>query len=165
MRKKIAETNLEFSSWFSAVVLTGLFTGFVFTGSRLVWDSLPSNFRLSLQSRGWRSTVTFTLRARLLTNVQLRVFPLIPPGMWTYPFPVVPHLRRRFGTHCFSSNSNYRNHTPVTSWPTAKALAWLLLDPHSLLYLVIFFCLLPRNLLYNLKIRNQVTLDQLPHQS
>ena len=42
MRRKKAETDFEFSFWFSVVVLTYLFSGFVSTAARLVWDPLSA---------------------------------------------------------------------------------------------------------------------------
>ena len=44
----------------------------------------------------------------------------------TYPFPMVPHLHRRFSTSVFLFIFNYHSHSDVTSWPTTGALAWLL---------------------------------------
>ena len=95
---------------FSVVVLTCLFAGFVFTGSILVW------YPFSEPKPKWRlqlSTILtyfcqFALRSLRLhayepTNFQTRVVPLLPSGVGgrTYPFPVVPHLPRRFGTSVF----------------------------------------------------------------
>ena len=43
-----------------------------------------------------------------------------------HPFPVVLHLRRKFGTHgFFPVISNYRSHSLMTGWPVTSGLAWL----------------------------------------
>ena len=55
-------------------------------------------------------------------------FRLVSEG-GTYSFPVVPHMRRRFGISAFFRVKNFFLviiNSPVTSWPTTSALAWLI---------------------------------------
>ena len=102
--KDRTDSNLGFYSWFSVVVRAYLFAGFLFTGSRLQCDPFseftskwrPINFRLSLHLRGWCSTRIFTSSRPAAYQLSNRSRPRGP-----YPFPMVLHLHRRFGTFVF----------------------------------------------------------------
>ena len=105
--KERAETNREFSFWFSVVVLTCFFIGFVFTSLRLVWDHFSE---LTLKWGPQLSIfVTFSGLCSLSSllhlvseqiNFQARVIPLLLPGIGAGDISVSggPHQLRRFGT-------------------------------------------------------------------
>ena len=129
--KETADTDLEFSSWFSDVVRACLFVCFVFTASRLVWDlfsELTPKCRpllLTIFIFSWR--VSLSLHVRLLINFQTRVAPLLLPGVGEgkYPFSVVPNPWRRFGMGFFFRICfNYHCYIRVTGWPITSILAW-----------------------------------------
>ena len=102
-----ADTDLEFSFWFSVAVL-------MYSPLLHVWCETP--FQESQLS------AIFTLQYLIFDFY----FCLVLEG-WTASFPVVPQLHRRLGTtDFFLVIFNYCSHSPVTGWPTMSALAWLL---------------------------------------
>ena len=103
--KKRADIDVEFSSWFSVLVITCLSAGFVFAGERLMLGpfSEPTskiglvNFRLFLH-RDKSSThclyplTSFSLLCQTESSPYFRLVSEREP----YLFPVFPYLCRRF---------------------------------------------------------------------
>ena len=68
----------------------------------------------------------FPLHVQQLTHFQTQVVHILVLDEGTYPFPMVPHLRRRFVTsRFFLVIFNYCGHSPMIGWPTTSALAWV----------------------------------------
>ena len=142
-----------------------MFAGFVFTGLCVAESpfSEPThkmglvNFRLSLHFRGWCSTACLYLLTYPSQFPQTKSSPYfhhVSEG-GPYPFPVVPHRRRRFWTLGFFS-------TYKSIGLSDSEVSCLLSETISTLFSSFFLCLLPQKLvcrsLYNFSLPHHVIL-------
>ena len=134
--RKRADTDLKISFWFSVVVLTCLFAGFVSTTARTVWHSFSeltptwSSKFLSIFTFSW---LVFNRRLYLVRSPSQ---PIFKPESSPYFHLVFEggHIRFWWFHTCtknvepsffFLVIFNYRSFSPVTGWPTTSALVWL----------------------------------------
>ena len=132
--KEMVDTDLEFSLWFSVVVLTCLFADFVFTGSRLVYDPISKlipnvgrNFRLSSHCPGLCLFTSLPL-LHPAANFRTWVIPLLPLGVRgrTYRFRWYNTCKKDLGPPGVFVIFTYRSYSLMTGWPTTSALGWLI---------------------------------------
>ena len=125
---------------YSVVVLNCLFARFIITCSHLVRDPFFGAhtkmgavifFCLYFFVAAVQLVFTSSRHAgNSLSNSSCPFyFSLVSKG-GPYPFPVVPHPCRRFGSSVFK-HFNYRSYSLVTGWHTTSALAWLTKDSPS----------------------------------
>ena len=127
--KERADTDFGFSAGFSVGVRACFFTGFA-SGVRPLFGPHTKMeavifICLDIFAAG-AQLASVPLRVQLLTHFQSRVVTyfhlVLERGL--YPFPVVPHLHRRFGIlGYFPVIFNYRSISPVTGWSTTSTLA------------------------------------------
>ena len=159
--RKSAETDLEFSFWFSIGVLMCLFIGFVFTGLHLVWDSFSElTLKLELQLLTI-FTLSWLVLPLVFTLSCLQAFkPELSPSFHqvleggTHPFLVVPHLCRRFDPLVFFYSfliilviHLWMADLQWVLWPDSSAVSWLFHRFSLCFFFFSFFLysLLPRN--------------------
>ena len=129
--KERVDTDLEFSSWVSVVVLTCLSAaGFIFIDSPLVCDT-PFRSPSPNGARKFSSIFVASIQLlamsshKLLQTKSSPYFRIVSEGGGTISFPVVPHRSKRFGSSGFFKSflinvvTHPRLADPQMPWPTS----------------------------------------------
>ena len=124
--KNRADTDLEFSAWFSVAVQTYFFGSFVSAIARLVWDpfsELIPKWRPQFSSTPTSLWLVFNSHLFLVISPHQLTFK--PESSPNFRQKVIPRLRRRFGTSGFSDHFKLQKSFTRVGWPPKSALAWL----------------------------------------